>query len=111
MSKAVARYIRVSPNKIRRVVNQIRGKSYTEALMILKFMPYSACKSVLRLIYSAANNAKNNDGIEKSSLYVSEVYVDSGPSLKRIKPRAQGRAYTIQKKSSHISLQLSQMGK
>ncbi|YP_003359255.1 ribosomal protein L22 (plastid) [Cryptomonas paramecium] len=111
MSKAVAKYIRVAPNKIRRVVNQIRGKSYSEALIILEFMPYSACKPVLSLLHSAGSNAENNDGVKKSVLYVSEVYVDSGPSLKRLRPRAQGRAYTVRKRFSHISLQLSRIEK
>ena len=66
MSKAIAKYIRMAPNKIRRVLNQIRGKSYKEAVMILEFMPYSACKPVLQVLQSAGSNAENNEGLKKS---------------------------------------------
>lgn len=65
MVKAIAKYIRMAPNKVRRVLNQIRGKSYKEALMILEFMPYSACKPVLQVLQSAGANAENNNGLKK----------------------------------------------
>lgn len=107
MVKAIAKYIRMTPNKVRRVVNQIRGKSYREALMILEFMPYAACKPVLTLLQSAGANAELNEGMKKSDLYVTKVYADPGPILKRFRPRAQGRGYKIQKATSHISLYLS----
>jgi large subunit ribosomal protein L22 len=78
-----------------------------EALMILEFMPYVACRPVLKLLKSAGANAENNSGLKKSELRVSEVYADSGPILKRFRPRAQGRGFQIQKLSSHIYLGLS----
>ena len=83
MSKAIAKYIRMAPNKIRRVLNQIRGKSYKEAVMILEFMPYSACKPVLQVLQSAGSNAENNEGLKKSDLSIIEACADPGPILKR----------------------------
>lgn len=103
-AKAFSRSIRMSPHKIRRVVDQIRGRSYEEALMILQFMPYKACEPVLKLLYSVAANAKNNFNLSKSELIISEVYVDQGPVMKRFQPRAQGRGYPILKPTSHISI-------
>ena len=107
-TKAVAKYIRMSPNKVRRVLNQIRGKSYREALMILEFMPYSACKPVLQVLQSAAANAQNNEGLKKTSLLVNRAYADEGPVLKRFRPRAQGRGFKIKKPTCHITVYLSQ---
>lgn len=106
--KAVAKYIRMSPNKVRRVLNQIRGKSYREALMILEFMPYSACKPVLQVLQSAAANAQNNEGLQKTDLLISKAYADEGPVLKRFRPRAQGRGFKIKKPTCHITVCLSQ---
>ena len=71
MVKATAKYIRMAPNKVRRVLNQIRGKSYKEALMILEFMPYSACKPILQVLQSAGANAENNNGLKKLELTIS----------------------------------------
>jgi large subunit ribosomal protein L22 len=105
--KAVAKYIRMSPNKVRRVLNQIRGKSYKEALIILEFMPYSACKPVLQVLQSAAANAENNNGLQKTNLIVSQAYADQGPVLKRFRPRAQGRGFKIKKPTSHITIYVS----
>ena len=70
MVKAIAKYIRMAPNKVRRVLNQIRGKSYKEALMILEFMPYAACKPVLQVLQSAGANAENNNGLKKLDLEI-----------------------------------------
>nr|YP_001019090.1 ribosomal protein L22 [Chlorokybus atmophyticus]A2CI46.1 RecName: Full=Large ribosomal subunit protein uL22c; AltName: Full=50S ribosomal protein L22, chloroplastic [Chlorokybus atmophyticus]ABM87962.1 ribosomal protein L22 [Chlorokybus atmophyticus]WKT05663.1 ribosomal protein L22 [Chlorokybus atmophyticus] len=103
-AKAFARYITMSPYKVRRIVDQIRGRSYEEALMILQFMPYRACNPVLKVLYSAAANAKHNLGLNKSELSISEVKVDQGPVMKRFQPRAQGRGYPIRKPTCHISL-------
>ncbi len=83
MVKAIAKYIRMGPNKVRRVLNQIRGKSYKEALLILEFMPYAACKPVLQVLQSAAANAETNNGLKKNTLVVEEGFVDRGPILKR----------------------------
>ena len=102
--KAVAKYIRMSPHKVRRVLNQIRGRSYQEALMILEFLPYGAGGPVWQVLYSAAANAQNNYDLDKKKLIIDEVYADEGPKLKRIRPRAQGRAYRIVKPTCHITV-------
>lgn len=81
-TKAVAKYIRMSPTKVRRVLNQIRGKSYRDALMILEFMPYSACEPVLQVLQSAAANAQNNNGLQKNELLINRAFADAGPVLK-----------------------------
>jgi large subunit ribosomal protein L22 len=110
-SKAFARSIRMSPHKVRRVADQIRGKSYEEALMILQFMPYKACNPILKLLYSAAANAKNNFNFAKSSLRINEIQVNQGPVMKRFQPRAQGRGYPILKPTCHISIILTNLNK
>jgi large subunit ribosomal protein L22 len=102
--KAIARYIRISPYKVRRVLDQIRGRSYREALIILEFMPYSACKPVLKVVRSAAANAEHNEGLDRSELVITQAYADQGPVLKRFQPRAQGRAYQIRKPTCHITV-------
>ena len=102
--KAIAKYIRMSPNKIRRVLDQIRGRSYQEALMILEFLPYDAGSPIWQVIHSAAANAKNNYNLDKKKLIISEIFADEGPKLKRIRPRAQGRAYKILKPTCHITV-------
>lgn len=102
--KAIARYVRMSPHKVRRVLDQIRGRSYREALIILEFMPYRSCEPILKVLRSAAANAEHNEGIDRASLLVSQAYADQGPSLKRFRPRAQGRAYQIRKPTCHITI-------
>lgn len=102
--KATARYIRMSPHKVRRVLDQIRGRSYREALIILEFMPYSACEPVLKVLRSAAANAEHNEGLNRADLLISEAFADQGPTLKRFRPRAQGRAYQIRKPTCHITI-------
>jgi large subunit ribosomal protein L22 len=102
--KAVAKYIRMSPHKVRRVINQIRGRSYQEALMILEFLPYNAGGAVWQVVHSVAANAKNNYDLDKKKLIIHEIYADEGPTLKRIRPRAQGRAYAILKPTCHITV-------
>lgn len=102
--KAIARYIRMSPSKVRRVLDQIRGISYREALIILEFMPYRACEPVRKLLRSAAANAEHNAGLDRNKLVVSRAYADQGPVLKRFRPRAQGRAYQIRKPTCHITV-------
>ena len=103
-TKARAKYIRMSPHKIRRVIDQIRGLSYQEALMILEFLPYDASGPVWQVLYSAAANAKHNHGLDKKTLFIDTIFADEGPKLKRIRPRAQGRAYKILKPTSHITV-------
>jgi len=102
--KAIARYIRMSPHKVRRVLDQIRGRSYREALIILEFMPYRSCEPILKLLRSAAANAEHNEGLDRADLLISKAYADQGPTLKRFRPRAQGRAYQIRKPTCHITI-------
>jgi large subunit ribosomal protein L22 len=102
--KAVAKYIRMSPHKIRRVIDQVRGRSYQEALMILEFLPYDAGGPIWQVIHSAAANAKHNYGLDKKKLIVETIFADEGPKLKRIRPRAQGRAFKILKPTCHITV-------
>jgi large subunit ribosomal protein L22 len=102
--RAIARFVRMSPYKVRRVLDQIRGRSYREALIILEFMPYKACEPILKALRSAVANAEHNNGLEPASLVVSKAYADGGPSLRRYRPRAQGRAYQIRKPTCHITV-------
>lgn len=101
---AVAKYIRMSPTKVRRVLRQIQGLSYQEALIILEFMPFRACGPVWQVLHSAAANAENNLGLSKQDLVVSSAIANQGPVLKRFRPRAQGRAMSIHKPTCHISI-------
>ena len=103
-TKAIARYIRMSPHKVRRVLDQIRGCSYREALIMLEFMPYRACDPVLKALRSAAANAEHNEGLDRANLVISQAYADQGPALRRFRPRAQGRAYQIRKPTCHITI-------
>jgi large subunit ribosomal protein L22 len=103
-AKAVGRYIRMSPRKVRRVLNQIRGKTYKEALMLLEFMPYKACGPVWQVIYSAAANAEHNFNLNKENLIISEAFADQGPVFRRFRPRAQGQGYGIRKPTCHIAI-------
>lgn len=106
-TQAIARYIRMSPFKVRRVLDQIRGRSYREALIILEFMPYRACEPVLKVLRSAVANAEHNAGLDPASLVITKAYADMGPSLRRFRPRAQGRAYQIRKPTCHITVAVS----
>jgi large subunit ribosomal protein L22 len=101
---AVARFVRVSPTKARRVIDLVRGKSVDEALHILRWAPQAASEPVAKVIASAAANAQNNEGLDPSTLVVATVYADEGPTAKRIRPRAQGRAFRIRKRTSHITV-------
>jgi len=102
--KAVSKYIRMSPFKIRRILQQIQGKTYKEALLILEFMPYKSCEPVIKVLRSAAANAKNNFGFDETKLIVQEAFVNKGPVMKRFRPRAQGRAFKILKATSHVTI-------
>ena len=105
--KAVSKYIRMSPNKVRRIINQIRGKSYKEALMILEFLPYNAVEPIWQVVYSAAANAKHNYQMDKRTLVIDKIFANEGPRLKRIRHRAQGRIYKILKPTCHITVILT----
>lgn len=104
MVKAINKYIRISATKVRRVLNQIRGRSYLEALTVLKFMPYRACGPVWQVLNSAAANAEKNNGFNKENLRIKAVFADQGPILKRFRPRAQGRGFQIRKPTCHITI-------
>lgn len=102
--RAVSKFIRMSPNKVRRVLRQIQGKTYQEALLLLEFMPYTSCEPIIKVLRSAAANAKNNFGFDETKLVVKSAFADQGPIMKRFRPRAQGRAYRILKATSHITI-------
>ena len=101
---AVAKYIRISPSKVRIVIDLIRGKNYFDALAILENTPKAASLPVKKLLNSAAANAEVNKGMSKDDLYVAEIFADNGPTTKRVMPRAQGRAFRILKRTSHITV-------
>ncbi len=103
---ARARYVRVAPMKARRVVELIRGRSAREALAVLEFAPQAASRPVAKALASAMANAENNEGMDPDTLVVSNIYVDEGPTLKRIRERAQGRAHRIRKRTSHITVEV-----
>jgi large subunit ribosomal protein L22 len=105
--RAFGKNIRMSPHKVRKVINQIRGKSYEEALMLLTFMPYRACEPILKVVCSAAANANHNFNYRKNNLYISEAKVDQGPVLKRFHPRAQGRGFPISKPTCYIAITMA----
>ena len=91
-----------------RVLDVIRGKSYEECLIMLEFMPYRSCEPILSALFSAASNAKNNLGMNKAKLYVSECYADGGATMKRFTPRAQGRPFSIRKRTCSIVLKMKE---
>jgi large subunit ribosomal protein L22 len=103
-AKAYAKYVRISPRKVKIVLDLIRGKDAASAMAILKNTPKSASEYLTKLLKSAVANAENNFGMDPSKLFVSECFVCPGPTLKRIMPRAQGRAFRIMKRTSHITL-------
>jgi len=102
--RAVSKYVRMSPNKIRRVLRQIQGKTYSEALLLLEFMPYASCAPIIKVLRSATANARNNFGLDEEKLVIKSAFADQGPTMKRFRPRAQGRAYRILKATSHITI-------
>jgi large subunit ribosomal protein L22 len=103
---AKATYVRVTPMKARRVVELIRDLPAQEALSVLKFAPQAASEPVAKVLASAIANAENNFSLDPQTLIVSRAYVDEGPTLKRFRPRAQGRAYRIRKRTSHITVEV-----
>ena len=101
---AKALFVRVSPRKARRVIDLVRGRSVADALDILRWAPQAASEPVAKVIASAAANAQNNNGLDPATLVVATVYADEGPTAKRIRPRAQGRAFRIRRRTSHITV-------
>nr|QUG10402.1 ribosomal protein L22 [Hymenophyllum coreanum] len=108
-TQASSKNIHMSATKVRRVINQIQGRSYEQALVLLEFLPYRACYPVLKLILSAAANATNNLGLMKSNLLISEARVDKSTYLKRFRPRAQGQSYPVRKPTCHIIIKLREL--
>jgi large subunit ribosomal protein L22 len=103
-AKAIARYVRVTPRKARLVIDLIRGKSVEEAFAILRFTPRAASPIIEKVLASAVANAEHNHNMDSSRLFVKKAYVDEGPTMKRYMPRAMGRANTIRKRTSHITV-------
>ena len=108
---ATAKYVRISPRKVKIVIDTIRGKSVREAVAILNYTPKSASEPVLKLLNSAIANAENNLDMNRNDLYVAEIYANQGPTMMRYQPHAQGRAFHIRKHSSHITVVLDQLAK
>ena len=107
-ARAVARYVHMSPTKVRRVAALIKGRPVQEALDILRFMPQAAAEPLYKVVASAAANAANNHEMDGERLVVAAATADEGPTLKRIRPRAQGRAYRIRKRTSHITVEVEE---
>lgn len=103
-SKAVAKYVRVAPRKVRVVMDLIRGKSIGEALAILKFTPKVGADVIEKVLKSAVANAEHNFDMNVDKLYVASAFVDQGPTLKRIHPRSRGQAFKILKRTSHVTV-------
>nr|YP_009419965.1 50S ribosomal protein L22 [Melliodendron xylocarpum]ASM46708.1 50S ribosomal protein L22 [Melliodendron xylocarpum]QAV58637.1 50S ribosomal protein L22 [Melliodendron xylocarpum]QHN69692.1 ribosomal protein L22 [Melliodendron xylocarpum]QID77442.1 ribosomal protein L22 [Melliodendron xylocarpum]QXF60285.1 ribosomal protein L22 [Melliodendron xylocarpum] len=101
---ALGQHISMSAHKARRVIDQIRGRSYEETLMILELMPYRACYPIFKLVYSAAANASYNMGSNETNLIISKAEVNEGTTAKKLKPRARGRNYLIKRPTCHITI-------
>ena len=105
---AKATYVRISPRKVQIVLDLIRNQPTDKAMAILQYTPKAACEPVLKVLKSAIANAENNNGMKKENLYIAECYANQGPTMKRVRPRAQGRAYRILKRMSHITVVLDE---
>ena len=103
-AKAVAKYVRIAPRKVRVVMNLIRGKNVADAFAILKFTPKVGAEVIEKVLKSAVANAENNFDMNVDKLYISSAYVDQGPTLKRIHPRSRGQAFSILKRTSHVTV-------
>nr|YP_010286834.1 ribosomal protein L22 [Hydrocharis dubia]UKT60894.1 ribosomal protein L22 [Hydrocharis dubia] len=109
--KVLAQHIHMSVFKARRVIDQIRGRPYEETLMILQFMPYRASYPILKLVYSAAANARHNMGLNEADSFISKAEVNGGPIVKRLRPQARGRSYAIKRPTCHITIVLKELFK
>lgn len=107
-ARAQLNYLRISPRKVKIVVDLIRGKDVGTAMTLLMYTPKAASEPVMKLLKSAVANAENNHNMDPEKLFVSEVYANPGPVIKRIMPRAQGRAYRILKRTSHVTIVVSE---
>jgi large subunit ribosomal protein L22 len=106
--RATAKYVRIAPRKARLVADEVRGKSYPEAVSILRFTNKKAAKVIGDVIDSAAANAEHNDAADPDELFVRDIRVDEGPTIKRYRARAMGRATMIRKRTSHITVELGE---
>jgi large subunit ribosomal protein L22 len=102
-AKSILRFARISPSKVRRILNQIKGRPCNEAILILKFMPYKACSIINKVLLAAISNAKQQSSEENISFFIKDARADTGPFLKRFRPHAQGRGFPIKKHMSHIT--------
>nr|YP_010724479.1 ribosomal protein L22 [Olsynium douglasii]WDW31606.1 ribosomal protein L22 [Olsynium douglasii] len=109
--KVLAQHIPMSIFKVQRVIDQIRGRSYEETLMILELMPYRASFPILKLVYSAAANASHNMGLNEADSFISKAEVNGGPFVKKLRPRARGRSFPIKKTTCHIKIVLKEKSK
>jgi len=109
-AKAILKYARISPRKVKIVADLIRDKNVDEALAIIKFTPKISSELLEKLLKSAIANAENNHYMNKTNLYVAEIYANQGPTLKRIRPAAKGSAVRIRKRSSHVTIVLKERG-
>jgi len=109
-ARAKLSYARISSRKVKIVIDMIRNKPVGEAMGILKNTPKAASELLIKLLASAIANAENNHNMDKNKLYVAEVFANQGPTLKRVRPRAQGRAFRIRKRTSHITIVLKELG-
>ncbi|KAJ4742456.1 hypothetical protein LUZ62_000148 [Rhynchospora pubera] len=109
--KVLAQHIHISVSKARRVIDQIRGRSYQETLIILYFMPYQASYPISKLIYSAAKNANHNMGLKEADLFISKAEVNRGAIKKKARPRAQGHSFPIKRTTCHITIVLKEKPK
>lgn len=107
-ARAIAKYVRMSPMKVGVVLGLIRGKSVNEAEAILKYTPRDAARVIEKVLKSAIANAEHNNELDRANLIVSEAFVGQGPTLKRFRPHAQGRAFRINKRTSHITVVVKQ---
>jgi large subunit ribosomal protein L22 len=107
-TKAIARFVRISPRKIRLIMDEVRGKSVEDALNQLSFAPQKGARLLKKVIRSAVANAEQNTNVDVDTLYIKRVYADEGPTLKRFRPRALGRATRIRKRSSHLTVVLDE---
>ena len=106
-ARAVARHVRIAPRKVRVVADQIRGKDFEEALALLRFSPRGAAVTVRKVLESAGANAENNFDLDPEEMKIAQISVDEGPTMRRYRPRARGRATRIEKRSCHITLALT----
>lgn len=108
-ARAHLRYARIAPRKVQIVMDMIRNQPVDKALAMMQYTPKAACEPLIKLVKSAAANAEHNFNMDKNNLYVAECFVTPGPTLKRVQPRAQGRAYRILKRTSHMTVVLKEI--